>query len=114
MYLPAHFAEHDQAELRRLITQHPLGTLVTLGSEGLSANHLPFIFDAGSGTQGVLLGHVARGNQVWQDFSGEHEAMVIFQGPSAYVAPTGIQRRRRRTATRRPTTTRWCMPTVAW
>ncbi len=87
MYLPEHFAEHDPAELRRLIAEYPLGTLVTLGAEGLSANHLPFELAAGAGPHGALLGHVARGNRVWQDFSGEHEALVIFQGPSAYVSP---------------------------
>jgi len=87
MYLPEHFAEHDPAELRRLIAEYPLGTLVTLATEGLSANHLPFELAAGAGPHGALLGHVARGNRVWQDFSGEHEALVIFQGPSAYVSP---------------------------
>ena len=87
MYLPEHFAEHDPAKLRRLIAEYPLGTLVTLGAEGLSANHLPFELAAGAGPHGALLGHVARGNRVWQDFSGEHEALVIFQGPSAYVSP---------------------------
>lgn len=87
MYLPEHFAEHDPAELRRLIAEYPLGTLVTIGSEGLSANHLPFLWSEGTGGEGVLLGHVARGNRVWHDFSAEQEALVIFQGPSAYVSP---------------------------
>ncbi len=87
MYVPEHFAEHDPDQLRRLIVEHPLGTLVTLGSEGLSANHLPFELATGTGRDGALLGHVARGNRAWQDFSAEHEALVIFQGPSAYVSP---------------------------
>jgi transcriptional regulator len=87
MYLPEHFAEHDGAELHRLIAEHPLGTLVTLGSGGLSANHLPFSLAADMGQHGALLTHVARGNHVWQDFTSEHEVLVIFQGPSAYISP---------------------------
>lgn len=87
MYLPEHFAETDRAVLQRLIAEHPLGTLVTLGSDGLSANHLPFSLVAGAGEQGALLAHVARGNHVWHDVSPEHEALVIFQGPSAYISP---------------------------
>lgn len=87
MYLPEHFAEHDRGELRRLIAEYPLGTLVTLGAEGLSANHLPFLLAADEGEHGTLLTHVARGNRVWQDFSAEQEALVIFQGPSAYISP---------------------------
>jgi transcriptional regulator len=87
MYVPEQFAEHDPDELHRLITAHPLGTLVTLGSEGLSANHIPFMMAPEVGARGALRGHVARANAVWQDFSAEHDALVIFQGPSAYISP---------------------------
>ena len=87
MYLPEHFAEHDPAELRRLIAEHPLGTLVTLGPDGLTANHIPFLHADGAGEHGTLLGHVARGNHVWQDGSADHDALVIFGGPSAYISP---------------------------
>jgi len=87
MYLPDHFAENDTATLHDLIAAFPLGTLVTVGSDGLNANHIPFLLAADTGEHGALLGHVARANRVWQDFSTEHEALVIFQGPSAYVSP---------------------------
>ena len=87
MYLPEHFAEHDPAVLHGLIAAHPLGTLVTLGADGLTANHLPFMLAPDVGEHGALLTHVARGNRVWEDFSAEHEALVIFQGPSAYISP---------------------------
>jgi len=87
MYLPDHFAEHDPAALHGLIAEHPLGTLVTLTADGLTANHLPFLLAADAGEHGTLLTHVARGNHVWQDSSADHEALVIFQGPSAYISP---------------------------
>lgn len=87
MYLPEHFAEHDPAALHGLIAEHPLGTLVTLGSEGLTANHVPFLLDAAAGERGILLTHVARGNAVWHDFDADQGALVIFGGPSAYISP---------------------------
>ncbi|MGA7669127.1 MAG: FMN-binding negative transcriptional regulator [Nitrolancea sp.] len=87
MYLPEQFAEHDTATLHDLIAAFPLGTLVTAGADGLNANHIPFLLAADTGEQGALLGHVARANRVWQDTTTEHEALVIFQGPSAYVSP---------------------------
>jgi transcriptional regulator len=37
--------------------------------------------------QGVLLGHLARGNPQWESF-GEIEALAIFSGPHAYVSPS--------------------------
>lgn len=87
MYLPAHFAEERAETLQRLIADYPLGALVTLGTDGLSANHIPFELDAGAGPHGTLRGHVARGNRVWEDFSPEHEVLVIFGGPRAYISP---------------------------
>ena len=87
MYVPEHFAEHDPGELRRLIEEYPLGILVALGAEGLSANHLPFELHPEVGERGALRSHVARANAVWQDFAADQEALVIFQGPRAYISP---------------------------
>ena len=87
MYLPAAFEETRPEALSELITDHPLGTLVTLGPDGLDANHLPFEFDASAGAHGTLRAHVARANPVWRAAAAHPEALVIFQGPSAYVSP---------------------------
>lgn len=87
MYLPAHFAEERPEELHRLIADRPLGILVTLGQDGLTANHIPFELDAGAGPHGTLRGHVARANAVWHDHAPDHGALVIFGGPSAYISP---------------------------
>ncbi len=88
MYNPPHFEETRPETLRDLIVAHPLGALVTLGSTGLDANHVPFEFATGDGPHGTLRGHVARGNPVWRDFSRDVDVLVIFQGPSAYITPT--------------------------
>ena len=54
MYVPAHFAVHDTAELHRLIQAHPLGMLVRQGPAGLDADHLPFELDPTGGPLGTL------------------------------------------------------------
>ena len=87
MYLPAHFEETRIDVLHQLIRDHPLAALVTLGSDGLSANHIPFEVDAQPAPFGTLRGHVARANPVWRDCSGDVDALVMFQGVHAYVSP---------------------------
>ena len=62
MYIPAHFAETRPEELHRVIREYPLGMLVTHGSTGLDADHIPMELDPDVGTHGALIGHVARAN----------------------------------------------------
>lgn len=88
MYMPAHFAEERTEVLHGLIADHPLGALVTMGPNGLDANHIPFEFDPAQGPHGTLRAHVARSNPVWQEAADRAEALVIFQGPSAYISPS--------------------------
>lgn len=86
MYVPAEFAEPRTEALHALIQQHPLGTLLTYGSNGLDATHLPFELDVSEGGLGVLRAHAARKNPVWQDV-GNGEVLVVFQSVDAYISP---------------------------
>jgi transcriptional regulator len=88
MYLPKHFEESRKDVLFPFMEEHPLGTLITLGSQGLDANHVPFELDPASGPFGTLRAHVARSNPVWRDFSAEVDALVVFQGASSYISPS--------------------------
>jgi transcriptional regulator len=88
MYLPSHFEESRPEVLHQLVREHALGTLVTLGADGLNANHIPFELDAEVGPHGVLRAHVARGNPVWRDCSNEVESLVVFQGAQTYISPS--------------------------
>jgi transcriptional regulator len=87
VYLPRHFAETDTEAMHRLIRAFPLGTLITLGDDGLAANHVPFVLDARAGGHGRLLGHVARNNAVWHDHDPNRDALVVFQSVAAYISP---------------------------
>ena len=86
MYTPSYFSETRVDALHALIAQHPLGTLVTHDAGGLCADHIPFEISAATDDApfGVLRAHVARVNPLWRKGG---EAMVVFQGPSAYISP---------------------------
>ena len=88
MYLPSHFEEKRIEILHQLMREHPLATLVTLGADGLSANHLPIEVDLAPAPNGTLRCHVARANPVWRDHSRDTEALVIFHGAQAYISPS--------------------------
>ncbi len=88
MYLPAHFEENRPESLHALIRAQPLGLLITMSDAGLQANPLPFILDADlAGGPGTLRAHVARANPLWREVRGDVDALVVFQGPQAYVSP---------------------------
>ena len=87
MYSPSHFDETRPELLQGLITRYPLGTVIVNGAEGLVASHIPFELGAATpeAPLGVLRAHVARANPLWRH---NGEALVVFQGPSAYVSPS--------------------------
>ena len=87
MYIPAHFAETRPVALQRIMREHPLGMLVTHGSDGLNADHLPFELDADTRPHGALIAHVARANPLWQRCPSGTPVMVVFRGAQAYISP---------------------------
>jgi transcriptional regulator len=87
MYLPAHFAESRVEVLQALMRARPFATLVTQGTNGPDANHLPLHLDANASPRGTLVGHVARANPLWRDADGTG-VLAIFHGPQAYVTPS--------------------------
>jgi transcriptional regulator len=87
MYVPEHFDEKSVETVHALMAEHPFATLITNGSGGLLANHLPFAFDAAGGADGILRAHVARANEVWTLVEDGAEVLVVFQGPQHYVSP---------------------------
>jgi transcriptional regulator len=89
MYLPAHFAESRPEVLRRLVSDHPFGLLVTRGAgDDIAANSVPFFLDADpTGGPGILRAHVARANPLWREARSDVDSLVVFEGAQTYVSP---------------------------
>jgi transcriptional regulator len=87
MYCPSLFREDRPEVLHALIRRHPLGLLISHGSNGLLANLLPFELKPADSERGVLHAHMARANPQWRELDGQ-TAMVVFRGPDAYVSPS--------------------------
>lgn len=80
MYTPKYTEETREDVLHALIRNYPFATVVANTANGLVANHLPFEL-----VDGVLHGHVARGNELVQlDGAG---ILLVFRGPDGYISP---------------------------
>jgi len=88
MYTPTHFEESRVEVLHGFMRDYPFAALVTQGRDGLQANHFPLLIDRQPSPHGTLRGHMSRANGMWRDTNTSTEALVIFQGPHAYVSPS--------------------------
>ena len=88
MYEPPLHRQDDLAALHDLIRRRPLGLIVNRGANGLAANAVPFLIDAGAGRFGTLQAHVARANPLWRDLQFAGETLVVFQDVGHYVSPS--------------------------
>jgi len=87
MYLPEHFRETDINEIKRIINDFPLATLITSSANRLEANHLPFLVDFKNNTPQSLLGHIAIGNPIYQNNKDNEEVLVVYKAEDSYISP---------------------------
>jgi transcriptional regulator len=87
MYRSPAFRGDRPEVLRTAIQAHPLALLVTAGAAGLTANLIPFTLAVNASGKDVLRAHLAKANTQLEDLRAGIEALVIFQGPQAYVTP---------------------------
>ncbi|MDZ4727329.1 MAG: FMN-binding negative transcriptional regulator [Leptospira sp.] len=83
MFIPKSFEITDETTIHQLIEENSFGTLVSNGSAGLIATHLPLVL---SKDKTSLIGHLARANDQWKDLANEN-VLAIFQGPHHYISP---------------------------
>jgi transcriptional regulator len=88
MYTPPAFREDRLEVMHALIGAHPLAMLVTGGAGGLMASLVPFSVDPAASPKGTLRAHLAKANEQLAALASGAEAMVLFQGPQAYVTPS--------------------------
>jgi transcriptional regulator len=88
MYNPKQFRTDDVVQMHGLMRQGNFAIMVTQHDGAPLASHLPFLLDEQRGKYGTLLAHLARPNPQWRDLAAGQEALVIFQGPHAYISPS--------------------------
>ena len=88
MYNPKAFQIDDPEVAAEFMRRHSFATIVTSAGAAPQASHVPFIVDTSDPGLPILHAHFAKANPQWRDFDGEHEALVIFQGPHGYVSPS--------------------------
>jgi len=87
LYVPSQFRENRVPILHETIRRVALGALVTYGSEGIEASHVPMLVDPDPAPYGTLVGHVARANPQWRRTMSEVLALAMFVGPETYITP---------------------------
>jgi transcriptional regulator len=79
-----HFLMTDAAEVGRLVRDNPWATFVSATAAGLVASHYPVLLDEGA-EELTIVSHFGRPDEHLHEL-GEHELLVIVQGPHDYVS----------------------------
>jgi transcriptional regulator len=84
LYIPPLFAEDRPEELQAIIQAASLPILVSPTASGLVATHLPLRIVG----QNKLVGHFAKANPHWRDFTPGADSLAIFTAVDGYVSPS--------------------------
>lgn len=79
-----HYLLEDPEEIKRLIRENPWAILVSDADAGLVGSHYPVLIDE-SREELSLVTHVGRPDEKVHEL-GEHELMMIIQGPHGYIS----------------------------
>ena len=80
-----HYLMTEPDEVKRLIRENPWGTFVSHTRTGLVASHYPVVLE--DDADGIsIVSHVGRPDERLHEL-GEHELLLIIQGPHGYVSP---------------------------
>lgn len=86
MYTPPAYAEADPQALHAFMRAHSFASLITWSGTQTNVTHLPFLLD--TSREPVLYTHLAAANPQLADLRAGTEALIVFQGPHAFVSPS--------------------------
>ena len=87
MYLPESFRETRPAEIKRILEDFPLATLITWSHTGLDATHLAFLIDSKSDRIHRLRGHIAKKNPLHRTIRNGTDVLVVYRAEDSYISP---------------------------
>ena len=87
MYVPKHFEENREEEIKRIIENFPLATIVANTKNGLVANHIPLLLNKSSNGKKVLIGHIAKNNTLHRELRNNDNVIFLFKSEDAYISP---------------------------
>ena len=88
MYIPSFNRIENRERIIDFIKAHGFATVLSLGESGMTASHLPVLWDNHGGEWGILRSHMARANPQWRHFESNKEILCLFHGPHAYISPS--------------------------
>ncbi len=91
MYIPEHYKNLNETEIREFITQYSFGILVNQVNGKPWATHIPLELDVDLEGNDILVGHIAKANPQWKHFKENEQVLCIFNGPHSYVSSSWYQ-----------------------
>jgi len=82
-----HFRQPDPVQALQWLRLYPFAALITSTASGLRATSLPFVVEQDDPANIHLLGHIAARNAHAAELSSVAEALIVANGPSAYISP---------------------------
>lgn len=93
MYTYERYRPRSQAEVNRLVREHPVAVVVSAApGRAPLATHLPILLPPNLAPDGQLVGatlrgHMGRANPHWQQFRDDQKVLLVFGTSHAYVTP---------------------------
>jgi len=84
-YRPERTLTTDEAAIK-LMSELGFALLVSTENGELHFSHIPVLVDVEDGAVTRIRGHVARANEHWKSLERQSKAVLIFNGPNAYVS----------------------------
>lgn len=78
----------ESSAIRTLVSDYPLGLLVTSSPDGADVSPLPLLLESKESGELWILGHMGRGNPQLGSLQANPRATVIFLGPHGYISPS--------------------------
>ncbi|MCK0159946.1 FMN-binding negative transcriptional regulator [Allomuricauda sp. F6463D] len=86
MYTPPHYNNDDIEEIKSFLRNNSFGILINIVDNKPWGTHIPLELETNSQGKDILVGHIAKANPQWQNFTDKSEVLCIFNGPHAYVS----------------------------